>query len=158
MVRYKTNTPITKKPMEFTSNTTTTSSPRLENNRRARTLTSVFLFLGEIKFTRAFKVSDTEQKMGEFIELILERSVVLLSMNASAVHNSSIGNITSWLVNDLGGNTQGTPAQWYCLIGYCGLETYPWIHEQKRPPEEACDITSVIKLPGNASSAVSSFV
>ena len=110
---------------------------------------SIFLFIGEVKFTRGFELSDTEEKVQEFMKILLEGSVVLVSMAASSVHASPLRNITSQLVRKFGGNTQGTPPTWYCLIGYYGQEMFPRIQEQKWSSGKPCDITSVIMLPGN---------
>ena len=81
--------------------------------------------------------------------ILLERSVVLLSMAASAVHTSPLRNITSQLVREFGGNTQAASPAWYCLIGYYRQEMFPWIQEQEGSPGKPCDISSVITLPGN---------
>ena len=91
-------------------------------------------------------MSDSVRQVEEFTSIILERSVVLITMNASAVQASSLVNITSQLVRDLGGNVE-IDSRWYCLIGFYGLETFPWIREQQNPNEDSCDISSVIRLP-----------
>ena len=102
---------------------------------------------GDVKFTRAFEVRDSVRQVEEFTSIILERSVVLITMNASAVRASSLVNITSHLVRDLGGNVE-IDSRWYCLIGFYGLGTFPWIREQQSPNEDSCNISSVIRLPG----------
>lgn len=104
---------------------------------------------GDVKFTRAFEVSDSVLQVEEFTSIILERSVVLITMNASALRASSLVNITAQLVRDLGGNVE-IDSRWYCLIGFYGLGTFPWIREQQNPSEDPCDISSVIRLPGKS--------
>lgn len=37
---------------------------------------------------------------------------------------------------------------WYCLIGFNGLESFPWIAEQRGLKADACEISRAIKIPG----------
>ncbi|XP_078344084.1 uncharacterized protein LOC144629740 [Oculina patagonica] len=102
---------------------------------------------GDVLFVRGFDADDTVKQVEEFIGLLPERAVVLLTMAASSLQNSPfLANITQ-LVHDLGGKMGNDLPAWYCLIGFHGLETFPWIAEQRGAAGEACEILSSIKIP-----------
>lgn len=87
------------------------------------------------------------QQVEEFIKILPERAVVLLTMHAQSIQTSTFhANITQ-LVNDLGGNMDDVPG-WYCLIAFNGLESFPWIAEQRGLKGKACEISRNIKIPG----------
>lgn len=113
----------------------------------ADNLISVCISLGDVLFVRGFEINDTQQQVEEFIGLLPEHAVVLLTMAASSIQTSSFFANNTDLVTDLGGSTEKGLPQWYCLIGFHGLETFPWITEQRSVHGEPCEISNVIKIP-----------
>lgn len=111
----------------------------------------VFFFLGDVLFVRGFEETGNPQHIPEFIKMLPDRAIVLLSMNTQVFQLSPFFSNISQLVTYMGGSLESdSPYHWYCLIGFHGLETFPWIKEQKSTVVgEACEISSVIRLPGN---------
>ena len=108
-------------------------------------------FLGDVLFVRGFEETGNPQHIPEFIKMLPDRAIVLLSMNTQVFRLSPFFSNISQLVTYMGGSLDSdSPYHWYCLIGFHGLETFPWIKEQKSTVvAEACEISSVISLPGN---------